>query len=135
MFFIPLKVYNVSSATLTSYTIHSDYDEIDLHNNEQTMDERSSHQRLENLDEKTKKTLLLSKVRSLVIVLALSIHSIFEGMAVGKLYKNIFSCKKNFGLLLTVLTTTMIISLNSHKLIKRGIFTYKWSLFISDFLS
>lgn len=82
---VSLKVYNVSSATLTSYTIHSEYDEIDLHNNEQTMVESSSPQRLENLDEKTKKTLVMAKIRSLVIVLALSIHSIFEGMAVGKL--------------------------------------------------
>ncbi len=37
----------------------------------------------DNSSEKSKQKLLLSKIRSFIIVLALSVHSIFEGMAIG----------------------------------------------------
>lgn len=38
----------------------------------------------EVLDAKAKEKKLLSSIRSFVIVMALSIHAIFEGMAIGK---------------------------------------------------
>ena len=81
----PRNVYNVSSATLTSYTSYSDGDSLDA--------SLPNHLGLPVVKQKKSKTSLgtrarekkiLSSIRNFLIVLALSIHSVFEGMAIGK---------------------------------------------------
>merc|ERR1712156_492937 len=80
----PRNVYNVSSATLTSYTSHSDGDSLDA--------SLPNHLGLPVVKQKKSKTSLgararekkiLASIRNFLIVLALSIHSVFEGMAIG----------------------------------------------------
>ena len=81
------NVYNISSATLTSYTSYSDGDSLDasLPNHmglpvvKQKHNKKSST--LGNLAREKK---ILSSIRNFLIVLALSIHSVFEGMLIGK---------------------------------------------------
>ena len=78
------NVYNVSSATLTSYTTHADGDSLDA--------SLPNHMGLPVVKQKHKKStyslpnekMILSSLRNFLVVLALSIHSIFEGMAIGK---------------------------------------------------
>ena len=81
----PRNVYNVSSATLTSYTSYSDGDSLDA--------SLPNHLGLPVVKQKKSKTSLgtrarekkiLASIRNFLIVLALSIHSVFEGMAIGK---------------------------------------------------
>ena len=81
------NVYNVSSATLTSYTTYQNNE------GEQSLDEASlpNHYGLPTVDKEIKETMNIGKerkvlfsVRNFLIVLALSVHSIFEGMAIGK---------------------------------------------------
>merc|ERR1711963_966179 len=77
------NVYNVSSATLTSYTTHADGDSLDA--------SLPNHMGLPVVKQKHKKStnslpnekMILSSLRNFLVVLALSIHSIFEGMAIG----------------------------------------------------
>jgi zinc transporter 1/2/3 len=80
------NVYNVSSATLTSYTTYQNNE------GEQSLDEASlpNHYGLPTVDKEIKETINIGKerkvlfsVRNFLIVLALSVHSIFEGMAIG----------------------------------------------------
>jgi len=78
------NVYNVSSATLTSYTTHADGDSLDA--------SLPNHMGLPVVKQKHKKStnslpnekMILSSLRNFLVVLALSIHSIFEGMAIGE---------------------------------------------------
>lgn len=66
----------------TSYIIKNDDDDLPaktFQNSNQTIDDELK----EFTNEKSKQKLLLSKIRSFIIVLALSVHSIFEGMAIG----------------------------------------------------
>ena len=89
------NVYNVSSATLTSYTTYNSeggdhsFDEASLPNHyglpaviveDGSGDGKS---RTEPFDGDRERKVLFS-VRNFLIVLALSVHSIFEGMAIGK---------------------------------------------------
>jgi len=80
------NVYNVSSATLTSYTSYNN------DGGEHSLDESSlpNHHGLPTVDSdiRTKnhgdrERQVLFSVRNFLIVLALSVHSIFEGMAIG----------------------------------------------------
>ena len=75
-------MYNVSSATLTSYTSYSDADSLDasLPNHLGLPVVKKKKSKL-GLDREKK---ILSYVRNFLIVLSLSIHSVFEGMAIGK---------------------------------------------------
>ena len=84
------NVYNVSSATLTSYTSYNN------DGRDHSLDESSlpNHHGLPTVDSdiRTKnhgdrERQVLFSVRNFLIVLALSVHSIFEGMAIGKYYK------------------------------------------------
>jgi len=80
------NVYNVSSATLTSYTSYNNdggdhsLDESSLpnHHGLPTVD---SDIRAKNHGDRERQVLF--SVRNFLIVLALSVHSIFEGMAIG----------------------------------------------------
>ena len=84
----PRNVYNVSSATLTSYTTYSDGDSLDasLPNHlglpvvNQKMSKRKSSTTLGNLAKEKK---IMATIRNFLIVIALSVHSVFEGMAIG----------------------------------------------------
>ena len=80
-------MYNVSSATLTSYTTYNG------ECGEHSLDEASlpNHYGLPavDADQKTnakcdRERKVLFSVRNFLIVLALSVHSIFEGMAIGR---------------------------------------------------
>jgi len=72
------NVYNVSSASLTSYTTHtSDSDSL---SNEPSVGTSSSKSDIKSQRNEKK---MLTSLRSFLMVLALSIHSIFEGMAIG----------------------------------------------------
>ena len=84
------NVYNVSSATLTSYTSYN------ADGGDHSLDESSmpNHYGLPTVDSDSKtknhgdrERQVLFSVRSLLIVLALSVHSIFEGMAIGEYYE------------------------------------------------
>ena len=81
------NVYNVSSATLTSYTSYNNdggdhsLDEASLPNHYGLPAVNSSNN-LNNRNDRERQVLF--SVRTLLIVLALSVHSIFEGMAIGK---------------------------------------------------
>ena len=89
------NVYNVSSATLTSYTTYNSeggdhsFDEASLPNHyglpavivEDGNGDGKSRTEPFNGDRERK---VLFSVRNFLIVLALSVHSIFEGMAIGK---------------------------------------------------
>ena len=84
------NVYNVSSATLTSYTSYNNdggdhsLDEASLPNHYGLPAVNSSNN-LNNRNDRERQVLF--SVRTLLIVLALSVHSIFEGMAIGKNFK------------------------------------------------
>ena len=96
------NVYNVSSATLTSYTTYNSeggdhsFDEASLLNHyglpavivEDGNGNGKSRTEPFNGDRERK---VLFSVRNFLIVLALSVHSIFEGMAIGKFTDN---CEK-----------------------------------------
>jgi hypothetical protein len=74
------NVYNVSSASLTSYTSNtSDSDSLSHAPSVATTTSKSDMK-----SQRTEKKMLTS-LRSFLMVVALSIHSIFEGMAIGKL--------------------------------------------------
>ena len=81
------NVYNVSSATLTSYTSYNNdggdhsLDEASLPNH-YGLPAVNSGNNLNNRNDRERQVLF--SVRTLLIVLALSVHSIFEGMAIGK---------------------------------------------------
>ena len=85
------NVYNISSATLTSYTSYSDGDSLDasLPNHmglpvvKQKHNRKSSTTTIGNL---AREKNILTSIRNFLIVLALSIHSVFEGMVIGKYY-------------------------------------------------
>ena len=78
----------MSSATLTSYTTYSDGDSLDasLPNHlglpvvNQKMSKRKSSTTLGNLAKEKK---IMATIRNFLIVIALSVHSVFEGMAIG----------------------------------------------------
>jgi len=82
------NVYNISSATLTSYTSYSDGDSLDasLPNHmglpvvKQKHNRKSSTTTIGNL---AREKNILTSIRNFLIVLALSIHSVFEGMVIG----------------------------------------------------
>ena len=88
------NVYNVSSATLTSYTtFNSDEAPADSfslpeHHGLPKVDPKMSKETAKTASVREKK--MMFSIRNFLIVLALSIHSIFEGMAVGK------SCCRRF---------------------------------------
>ena len=48
-------------------------------------EKQNNNESANSVDVKAKEKSFLAKIRSFVIVLALSIHAIFEGMAIGKL--------------------------------------------------
>ncbi len=75
-------MYNVSSATLTSYTSYSDGDSLDasLPNHLGLPVVKQKKKLAPGMDREKK---ILSYVRNFLIVLSLSIHSVFEGMAIG----------------------------------------------------
>lgn len=74
------NVYNVSSATLTSYTSYSDGDSVDTSLPSYMPRPNRTFNTLESL---AKEKNILVTIRNFLIVIALSIHSVFEGMAIG----------------------------------------------------
>jgi len=68
--------YELNPVKMTSY----------VRRNDELQDSDSSHEiNIEEvISEKSKQKLFLAKIRSFIIVFALSVHSIFEGMAIGK---------------------------------------------------
>ena len=86
------NVYNVSSATLTSYTSYNNdggdhsLDEASLPNHYGLPAVDTDIKAKTNTDRERK---VLFSVRNFLIVLALSVHSIFEGMAIGKYSQNL----------------------------------------------
>ena len=91
------NVYNVSSATLTSYTTYNSeggdhsLDEASLPNHYglPTVDMDADGKAKANGDRERK---VLFSVRNFLIVLALSVHSVFEGMAIGKYLSECEKC-------------------------------------------
>jgi zinc transporter ZupT len=78
------NVYNVSSATLTSYTSYSDGDSLDVSlPNHLGLPVKQKPKRKNTLGNLAREKKILSSIRNFLIVLALSIHSVFEGMAIG----------------------------------------------------
>ena len=84
----------MSSATLTSYTTYSDGDSLDasLPNhlglpvvNQKMSNKRKNSTTLGNLAKEKK---IMATIRNFLIVIALSVHSVFEGMAIGNYLKN-----------------------------------------------
>ncbi len=82
------NVYNVSSATLTSYVSHGG-DNMDTSLPSYVPRPQKQHKREQKAkkkpkDPEEKKKSVLQTVRNILVVLALSLHAVFEGMAVGK---------------------------------------------------
>ncbi len=79
------NVYNVSSATLTSYTTYSD-DSLDAslpNHMGLPVKQKPKKKNRKSLSSLAREKNILSSIRNFLIVLALSIHSVFEGMAIG----------------------------------------------------
>ena len=74
------NVYNVSSATLTSYTSYS----ADGDSMEGTSLPQHLNPTVKNKMGAAKEQRIKNTIRNFFIVFALSIHSVFEGMAIGK---------------------------------------------------
>eukprot|EP00095_Tigriopus_kingsejongensis_P009625 maker-scaffold94_size379870-snap-gene-0.13 protein:Tk09625 transcript:maker-scaffold94_size379870-snap-gene-0.13-mRNA-1 annotation:"zinc transporter zip1" len=76
------NVYNVSSATLTSYMSYSDGDSMDT--SLPSYMPRPNHKTpMTTLESLANEKNILVTIRNFLIVIALSIHSVFEGMAIG----------------------------------------------------
>ena len=89
------NVYNVSSATLTSYTSYSDGDSLDnslpsyltnpVKNGRVGGGQPGAGQRSDKENKfAAKEAKVLTMIRNILIVLALALHSVFEGMAIGE---------------------------------------------------
>ena len=92
---LPRNVYNVSSATLTSYTTYSDGDSLDasLPNHLGLPVVNQKLKRKSTLGNLAKDKKIFTTLRNFLIVLALSVHSVFEGMAIGEFEFSRGNCK------------------------------------------
>ncbi len=77
-------MYNVSSATLTSYKSHGS-DSVDTSlPTYLARPPKNNPQGTNDAPERTKDNTVLQTLRNVLIVMALSLHGVFEGMAIGK---------------------------------------------------